>query len=129
MVLDRKGGKPGTGESFERIVIKIDVGQGDIFIFQRINVNAEAVILAGYFNPARFEIFYRMVRTPVSEFELVRFASQCKCQKLVAQADSEYRHFAEQVLYRINRINNGRRVAGAVTQKYAVRFSRQDIIG
>jgi hypothetical protein len=56
----------------------------------------------------------------VAELELVGGHAEGQREQLVAEADAEDRHLAEQAADRLDRVVDGRRVAGAVGEEDAV---------
>ena len=72
------------------------------------------MILAGNFNNPRLKIFYRMIRAPVPELQLISGASKRKGKDLVTKADPEDRYLAEKLLYRTNGIRYRGRVTWAI---------------
>jgi hypothetical protein len=67
----------------------------NIFVLERIYIDAEAVVLRGYLDLAGFEIFHGVICAAVAEFELEGFAAKRKPQNLMAQAYSENWNFAQ----------------------------------
>ena len=53
VILNSEGGDLAAAETFERVVVEIYVSKLDVFVEERIGVNAKAVILAGNFNFSR----------------------------------------------------------------------------
>ncbi len=97
--------------------------------FQRIDINAKAVILAGDFNSACQQIFDGMICASMTELEFVGFPAQGKPEQLMAETDAEDGQLSEKASYGLNGITYGGRVAGAVAEKDAVRFEAQDLPG
>ena len=78
MVLDAEGPKAFAAETFEGVVVEVDVRQLDVLVFERVYVNAEAVVLRGYLDLAGIEIFDGVICAAVAELELVCFSAECK---------------------------------------------------
>src|ERR1700676_123075 len=74
-------------------------------------------------------VFYRVIRAMMAEFQLVGASTQSETAKLVAQANSEYGHAAEQLADVFDAIGNGFRIARAVRKKDAIRLHRQNVFG
>ena len=129
MVLDGEGWLVFAAESLVRVVVEVQVRQLDLFFFKRVGVHAEAVVLAGDFDLSRLEILDGVIGSTVAELELVCLGAERQGENLVAEADAEDGDFAEEFADGFDGVFHGRRVAGAVTQKYAVRFSRYDLFG
>ena len=68
MVLNAKRVQMFAFESFQGVIIEIYVGQFDIFIFKRIDIDAETMILRSDFDLACFEIFHGMICAAMAEF-------------------------------------------------------------
>ena len=129
VVLDGEGGLVFAADAFVRVVVEVQMRQLNLFFFERVHIHAEAVILAGDFDFARLEVLDGVIGTSVAELELVCFGAERQSENLVAEADAEYRDFAEQFADGFDGVVHGRRVARAVAQKYAVGLSRQDLFG
>jgi len=56
MILDGKGGELFAAESLKGIVVKVHMCQLNVLALERIQIDAEAVVLAGYFNPSGLEV-------------------------------------------------------------------------
>ena len=86
------GGKNRTffvSESFQCIIIQIDMRYFNIFPCQAIRVHSKSMILRCYFNSSCQKIFYRLIGAPVTELEFKGFAPQCKSQKLMPEANAK----------------------------------------
>ena len=66
---------------------------------------------------AGIQIFYRMVRAAMAEFELIGFRAQRKTENLMAEAYAKDRDFADKLPYRFNGIRNGSRIARTIRQE------------
>jgi hypothetical protein len=96
------------------VVVEIEVRDFDFAGGQRFRIHAESVILCSDFDLIGKQVFYRMVRTVVAEFELECFAAKRDAANLVPETDSEDRHFADELSDIFNRIAHRLGVAGAV---------------
>ena len=76
MILNGKCGKLLTADTREGIVVEINVRRFDILAAERIHVNAEPVVLGGYFDFFRRKMHHRMIRTAMAEFQFVGFCAQ-----------------------------------------------------
>ena len=97
MILDRKRGVFQMTHPFQAIIIQVDVGNFN-FIGQAFWINTKTMILGSYFHFTCCEILDRLVATAVPEFKLIRCSAIGKSEHLVAQANSEQGHFAQQFL-------------------------------
>ena len=114
VVLDGEGRLVFAAESLVRVVVEVQVRQLDIFIFERVGVHAEAVVLAGDFDFSGLEILNGVVGSAVAKLELVGFGAERQGENLVAETDAEDGDFAEKFADGLDCVVNGRRVAGAV---------------
>ena len=71
------------------VVVQIHVRDFHVARGQRFGINAEAVILRGDFDLIGEQIFHRMIRAMVAEFQFERFAAQREAAELMAEADAE----------------------------------------
>jgi hypothetical protein len=114
VVLDAEGRDVFAAEAFVGVVVEIQMRQFDLFFIQCVDVHAEAVVLAGYFDLAGLEVLDRVIGAVVTELELVGLCAERQSENLVAEAYSEDGYFAEQLAYVFDGVVNRRRVAGAV---------------
>jgi len=129
VVLDGEGFEAFGFQPFSRIVVEIQVGQFDVFTFERIDIDAKAVVLRGDLDSACFEIFDGMVRSSVSEFQFVSFPAERQAEYLMAEAYPKDGDFAKQGFDGIDSVCDRCRVAGAVAQEYAVWFVGEYLFG
>jgi hypothetical protein len=80
------------------------------------------VILAGYLDPPRVQVPYRVVGAVVPEGHLVRLAAQSEAEQLVPEADAEDRDLAEERAQRAHGVFESRRVSRPVGEEDAVGF-------
>ncbi len=73
MVLNRHDRKLKMAESFQRVVVEIDVRGLDLFGIQAVDVHGKSVILGGDFHLPGSQILDRLVAAAVAEFELEGF--------------------------------------------------------
>ena len=85
MVLDGVGLEFFGPDAFDRIVVEVQMRQLDLFVFERVHIHAEAVILAGDLDGAGVEILDRVVGAAMAEFELVGRTAEGQGQNLMAQ--------------------------------------------
>src|SRR5437868_5453240 len=114
-------------ESFERLVVEIDVGQLDIARFEGIGIDREAVIVGRDLHFVGDLVEHRMVRAAVPEFELVGLAAQGKAEDLLAQADSENRLPADELLDFTDLIFERLGIARTVREEDSVGLESQDV--
>ena len=94
---------------------------------QRRCVDGEVVVLAGDLDGARGEVFDRVVGAVVPERQLDRLGAQGPAEQLVAEADAEDRHLAEQLADRLDGVGHLSRVARPVGQEDAVGLASQHV--
>ena len=78
------------------------------------------MVLAGDLDVAAGLVAHRMIAAVMSERQLERLAAECPAEQLMAEADPEDRHLAEQLGDRVDGVADHRRVARAVRQEHAV---------
>ncbi len=76
-------------ESFQGVIIQIDVGDLYILIIQRFYIHSKSMVLGSDFNFSGFEIFHRLVSTPVAEFQLKSLTPQGQTKKLMPQTNTK----------------------------------------
>ena len=95
--------------SFVRVIVQIHVRDFDVARRQRIRIDAEAMILRGDFHFLREQIFHRMVRAVMPEFQFEGLSAEREAAKLMSEADAEDRHAAEQFANIRNRVSRSAR--------------------
>src|SRR5882672_1947161 len=78
-------------ETFQRLVVEIDVCVFDLVRVQRIGVDREAMILRRDLDASAAKILDRMIAAAMSELQLVRAAAEREAEELMAEADAEDR--------------------------------------
>ncbi len=90
VVLDAEDGEAGVAESFEGLIVEIDVAGDDVGGECR-GVDREAVVLGGDLDLAVPLVADRVIGTAMTELELECLSAERLAQKLMAQADAEDR--------------------------------------
>src|SRR5262249_6556196 len=95
VVLHAKSAEVGDLQALARDVVEVRVGalRADR---ERVEIDAEAVVLRGDLDAPGGEVLHRLVRAAVAEFELVGLAAEGQGEELVAEADAEDGDLAEQ---------------------------------
>ncbi len=96
VILHAEHGMAAVAEAFERLVVQIHVRDFELVEVERVGIDGEAVIVRRDFDFAGDLIQHRMIRAAVAELELVGLAAEREPEELVAEADAEDRHFADQ---------------------------------
>ncbi len=91
--------------------------------------HGEVVVLAGDLDRPRVEAAHRVVAAVMAEGQLEDGGAQGAGQQLVAQADAEDGHLAEQLADGVRGVAHGGRVAGSVGQEHAVGLASQHLGG
>ena len=60
-----------------------------VFVFYGVDVNAEAVVLGGYFDLSCLEVFDGVVCSVVAKLEFIGFSAECEGEYLVSEAYTE----------------------------------------
>ena len=130
VVLDAEGRQVEAPQAFQRAVVEVPVGEGGApqvgrgdavgIAHPRVGIDGEPVVVAGDLHDARLQVLHRLVHAPVAELHLVGAAAEGMGEQLVAQADPEDRHLAEQRTRGRDAVGGDRRITGAVGQEHAV---------
>ena len=81
--------------ALNRAVVQRQMRHLDGQTFQRFEFNGVAVILRGYGNLARFQIFDGLIATVMPEFQFVGVRAHCQSQNLMTEANAENRTLAD----------------------------------
>ncbi len=92
-------------------------------------IHAEPVVLAGDLHAASEKVLDRLVPAAVPVLQLVRPPAHGEREHLMAQADAEDRHLAEELAHGTEQVRDGGRIAWPVRQEQAVRRERADLGG
>ncbi len=92
-----------------------------------VEVHAKAVVLAGDLDLTGVEVLDGMIGAAMAELELVGPAAQGQAQDLMAEANPEDGHLAQEGLDRLDGVGDRGRIARAIAQEYAIRLAGQDL--
>ena len=115
-----------TGEALAHAVVEVDVGELDPRR-QRVGVDGEVVVLAGDRDAAAAGVLHGVVGAVVAERQLDRVGAEGAGEELVAEADPEHGHLAEQSGDRVDGVRHLGRVTGPVGEEDAVGTSGQHV--
>src|SRR5512143_3904740 len=101
MVLHGENGEMLVSHSLGGLIIQIDLGQLHLLGVKGRRVDTEPVVLGGDHDPPCLNLFDRLVRAPVAEFQLEGSTSQGKAEELVAQANAKDRSLPEKLSNRL----------------------------
>ena len=107
-------------KTLQGLVVEIHVRGHPAARFERVGRHGEAVVLRSDFHTSSGEVADGLVGPAVAEFELEGLRPQGQSEQLMAQANAEDRHLAHDPFEHVDRVVNGRRVAGAVADEHAV---------
>ena len=94
------------------IVICVYKAQDTLTVFRNaVGDNGITVVLTRYVCSRSVYLFYGLINSAVSVFELFGFSSDCKSRELMAEAYSEHGHLSEKLAY----LRNLELVIGRVT--------------
>ena len=96
MILHAEERQRAVAHAFVGVIVQIDVRDFDVARRERFGIHAEAVVLRRDFDFLRAQIFHRMIRAVMAEFQLECLAAQREAAELMAEADAEDRDAAEQ---------------------------------
>ena len=114
VVLDAEDGLAPVAETFERLVVQVDVGDVDVVRVERIGIDREAVVVRGDFDALGELVHHGMVGAAVAELQLVGLAAQREAEDLMAEADAEDGRFADQAAHVVDLGVQRFGIAGAV---------------
>jgi hypothetical protein len=83
-------------QTFQRLVVQINVSQFHFAIRQRIRINCKVVVVRGDFDLPRLQLLHGMIPAVMAKFQLESFSAQCDSSELMSQADSKNRLPAQQ---------------------------------
>ncbi len=115
-----------AGESFDGVVVEIDVRYLRSGFGQAARLDGEAMVLAGDFDLAGSLVSDGLVAASMAKLQLVCLGSQSQREHLVPQADAEERHLADQALQGFDGVGYRRWVARAVGYEHAVGLAGED---
>ena len=122
MALKAECGLVCPGQALQRAVKQTDVGDAQM-LWQAGHVNREAVILAGNADPARVQIFDRVIGAVVALLHFEGFDTCCQSHELVPEANAKNGNASfNQFAHSGNRVVARLRVTRAVRQKDPIRF-------
>jgi len=108
-----------------RVVVQIHVRDFHITRRQRIRVHAEAMILRRNLHFLGEQVFHRMIRAVVPEFQFERAAAKGQTAELMPQTNPENWDASEQLPNILNSIANRFGIARTIGKKNAVRLERE----
>ncbi len=114
MILHGEDRKSSVAHPFQTLVVEVDMSDLHLARRKGVHIHAEPMILGSNLNFPVKQVLYGLVRSPVAEFQLIRFPPHGQPQELVAQADSENRFFPQKGPHGFDGIGQRRRVSGTV---------------
>src|SRR3989442_8113640 len=118
MVLDRQHRLAAVTQPLAGAVVQVKLRDFDI-AGEAIRVDSVAVVLRRDVYAARRYVLHRVIRAAVPEFELEGAGTESSAKHLVAQADAQYRHLADQRLDRGDLVVEERRIAWPGRKEHA----------
>src|SRR5437870_3911858 len=128
MILHGKGGLPLHGETLDGLVVQIEMRHLGAAA-ERLRVDGEAVVLRRDLDLAGGEVLDRLVPPVVPELELERPPAEREAHDLVAEADAEHWHLAEELGDDLAHAGDGVGVARPVREEDAVGAEGEDVAG
>ena len=129
VVLHAEERERAVAQAFQRLVIQVHVRQLDLVGVDRVWIDGKVVVVRGDLHLAGEVVAHRVVAAVMAEFELVCLAAQGNAGELMAEADSEDRHAAQEFANGAHGVIDRLRVAGAVGEEDAVGLEVEDILG
>ena len=99
---------------FRGTVIQVDLREFYLIRVQGLRIYTEPVILGGDDDPPRGQIFNRLIRPPVTEFQLEGLSPESQSQELVAETYSEDRFLPEELPGCLNGVGNSLRISWSI---------------
>src|ERR1044071_5363468 len=97
MVLHAECGKRAMLETFNGIVVEVDVRDVHIVQIEAFGIHREAVVLRRDFHLLPLDVQHRMISAVMPELQLVCPASEGESENLVSEANAEHRLLAEKM--------------------------------
>src|SRR5229473_1136433 len=97
MILDAEHRLATVPESFQRLIVQVDVRQVHFTMVERIGIHREAVIVRGDLHLLRHLIQHGMIRAAVPELQLVSFAAHRETKNLMTKANAEDGFFTNEI--------------------------------
>ena len=104
MILDGEDGKVLMPHSFDRPVIEVHLCDFDLIGIERFGIDTESMVLGGDHHPAGFEVFDRLIGSPMAKFQFECPSTKGQAQKLVTQTDAKNRFFTNKLTNGLNGI-------------------------
>ena len=104
MILDGEDWKSSVFHPLQSLIVQVDLGEFDLFRVKGLRIDAESVILGGDGDLSSSQIFDRLIRPSMTEFQLKCFSPESEAQELVTQTDAEDRFFSDELAHRFNGI-------------------------
>ena len=114
MVLNAESPVPLAFYAFHRAVQQIAMCHCKLRGFQAFLIYRIGMVLRGDLDLSGFQILYRMVASPMPEFEFIGLGAVSEGQDLMPKTDAEYRVSTEQRFYGNRRLGYVRRIARPV---------------
>src|ERR1043166_334838 len=113
MILDAEDRQLLMPHSFNGVVIQINVRDLNTF-WQRVRIDGKTVVLRGDGDFAAAQIFYRLVRAAVPEFQFESRSTERETEDLMAEANAENWCLSHQIFNDFVRVWESRRIARTV---------------
>lgn len=115
-----------VAEPGDRVVVEIGVGDFDLWR-EGVRIDGKAVILGGDGDDLAVVILDRLIRAPVSEFQLEGLSAESERDDLVAQANSKDGKASDELTDGFMRVGEGGGIARTVREEEAVRVAGKDV--
>ena len=126
MILNTERGCILKANSLKGSVVEVDVCHLDVLFVERINVDAESVVLRCDLHLSGAEVLNRVIASSVTKRHLERFRSSRQREDLVPKADAENRHFTNELFDIDSGVFDRLRIARAIGEHYAVGIEGQN---
>src|SRR2546425_10574114 len=129
MILNAECRQGAVFETFDRVVVQIDVRDVDVVQVQAFRIDGETVILSRDLHLLPLHIKDGMVSAMMAEFQLECPAAKRQTHDLMSQANSEDWFLTKESTDIVDGIFERLRIAGTIGEKHAVGLQRQYFLG
>src|ERR1051325_17586 len=124
MILHAKYGQVFVSHSLDRLIVQIDVRDFNVGR-KRVRIDRETMVLRRDGDFAAAQIFDRLVRPAMAEFQFEGRSTERETEDLMAETNAENRLLAHQIAHNVVRVGQCRWIPGAIREEDSVRVFRE----